>query len=375
MSKFERLLSYLEYDPNNVQLLADAAAAAVDEGRPLQARKLLNRYTNLSPATPKVHGIEGLTAIAEGDFAAAASIFEDLLERHPYDPALKLNLAWARAGLRDFEAAASLLDEEALAVSPSAPTLKIRCLHHLGRLAEALTIGRALVDQYPRNQDLIGALAIVALDANELELAKHYGARAPEQPECLATIGMLRLGEGQLIEAQASFDRALSASPDCARARLGKGLSLLASGETAAASVEIDRAAELFEDHLGAWVAAAWAYFVLGDYKLSRARFERALSIDDTFSEIHGGLAVVDLVEGGLESAERRAEIALRLDRKSLSGALATTLILARRGDMRSAQRVRDAALNEPIGPGGRTLMQMMGRLAAPGATSKATRV
>ncbi len=162
----------------------------------------------------------------------------------------------------------------------------------------------------------------------------------------------------------ALFDRALAAAPRDARALLGKGLGLMAKGERAEAARAIDQAAELFERHLGSWVAAGWAYFIMGDYATSRARFETALAIDDTFAEIHGGLAVLDVMAGQLESAERRTEVALRLDRNCFSAALAKVLMLAGRGDVKTAERVRDIALNTRIGAGGRTIAQAMASLS-----------
>jgi tetratricopeptide (TPR) repeat protein len=176
---------------------------------------------------------------------------------------------------------------------------------------------------------------------------------------------MLQLNQDQADASLPLFERALAAYPQDARARLGKGLALMAQGASDEACGEIDRAAELFGRHLGSWVAAGWAYFVKGDYATSRARFETALAIDDTFAEIHGGLAVLDVMDGEIDRARRRIEVALRLDRNCFSAALARVLILSRQGDAASAARVRDIALNTPIGAGGRTIAQVMASFAA----------
>ena len=64
----------------------------------------------------------------------------------------------------------------------------------------------------------------------------------------------------------------------------------------------------------------------------ARETFERALSIDLNFSESHGGIAVLDALEGKTEKAWRESMIALRLDKKSLGGALATILLLDQSG-------------------------------------------
>ena len=115
-----------------------------------------------------------------------------------------------------------------------------------------------------------------------------------------------------------------------------------------------------FGDHLGSWVAAGWVYYVKGDLATSRARFETALALDDTFAETQGALAVLDLLDDDLESARRRTEIALRLDRNCFAGALAKSMLLEREGKGKAAQKVRDAAMNFPIGPGGRTIAKSL---------------
>ena len=63
-------------------------------------------------------------------------------------------------------------------------------------------------------------------------------------------------------------------------------------------------AAELFVSHIGSWVAAGWAHVIAGDRAAGRARFERALALDDRFAETQGALAVLDVVEGQLGCAE-----------------------------------------------------------------------
>ncbi|HEY2710740.1 MAG TPA: tetratricopeptide repeat protein [Caulobacteraceae bacterium] len=359
-SRLSRLLGFLEQDPTNLQLIAEAAAAAVDEGAPAQAADLLSRYAQLAPLPPALMNLSGLIAIDTQRYADGAAIFEALLAANPEDPSLRFNLAWCRALLQDYEGAAGLLDERTAAVAPLAPALQVQMLHHLGRLDDALAAGQGLAERFPDNQDLMGALATVAMDAEDLRLASSYAARAGQQHDGLAALGMLSLNEDKVDQSLAYFGQALESYPSDARALLGRGLGYMANGDPGAAAPDIDRAAELFGHHLGSWVAAGWAYFVKGDLATSRARFETALALDDTFAETHGGLAVLDFMQGDLESAERRTEVALRLDRNCFAAALAKVLLLNAKGDAASAERVRNIALNVRIGTSGRTIAQAM---------------
>jgi tetratricopeptide (TPR) repeat protein len=363
------LSAFLEHDPDNLRLIADAAEAALDEGDLRACEALLARYARHAPLTPALRNLAGLAALRNADFQAAAETFRDLLSAAPDDPALRFNLAWCLAMLKDYAGASEQLDERAAEANPQAARLKIQMLHHLGQLDEALALGPRLAERVGAEPPLMGALAAAAMDAGDLGLAARYAQSGGEDAEALATAGLLRLNEDRLEEGLKLFDRALASQPDDARALMGKGLALLAKGDRAAAPAFLDRGAERFGRHLGSWVAAGWAYFVNGDYQTSRARFETALSIDDTFAETHGALAVLDIVEGKLESGRRRADVAQRLDRNSFGGALARSLLLSAGGDPAAARRVIDLAMNVPIGSGGRTLAQALAGLSASGRT------
>jgi tetratricopeptide (TPR) repeat protein len=362
-SRLQRLLGFLGHDPKNLRLIADAAQAAFDEGDPACAERLLERYDAIEPLPPALVNLRGMAALDAQRYEDAKTSFEALLAASPDEPELRFNLAWTKAMLRDWRGAEALLGDAVMAASPRAPQLRIQVLHHLGRLDDALAVGGRLAERFPDNRDLMGELATVAIDAEQLSLAEAYARRAGDQHDGLATLGMLTLNDDRVDASIALFRRALAADPRNARALLGEGLGLLAKGEPADATRAIDAAAGLFETHLGSWVAAGWAYFVKGDYATSRARFETALAIDGAFAEIHGGLAVLDVAMGQLESAERRTEVALRLDRNCLSAALAKVLVLSARGDVKTAERVRDTALNTKIGASGRTIAQAMARL------------
>ncbi len=359
-SRRERLNDFLAGDPDNLSLLADAASAAFDERAFDQAADLLDRHARLAPLTPALLNLKGLIALAQQRFAEAAEIFGAVRAAGVDDPALRFNLAWSKAMTGSYGDALALLDDAALAVSARAPALKIQMMHHLEMYDEALAQGAAMAERFPDNHALMGALATLALDAEKPELAQHYAARAGDNDEGQAALGVLALGAYDQPRALALFDAALARQPRNARAWVGRGLGLLAGGDAAGGAQAIDRGAELFGDHLGSWFASGWAHFVEGDNAGARASFERALALDDTFAESHGGLAVMDILDGRLDAARRGADIALRLDRKCFGGALAKSLLLERSGHAELAQKIRQIALTTPIGPGGQTILQAM---------------
>lgn len=366
-SPLARLLAFLEADPQNLSLLADAAEAAMNEGRPSETDRLLDSYAALAPLPPPLQNLKGVAAIANQRFDDARAIFEPLLDAAPHDPGLRFNLAWCRAMAHDYSGAVSLLDEATVGAVPRGAALKVQMLHHLGPLEDALACGMGLAELYPDDEDLMGALAIVAIDAEEADLARDYAERAGASHEGLSTLGMLALSDDDVDRSLALFDRALEDNGDSGRGLLGRGLALLMKGDAAGAAGSLDRSGEIFGSHVGTWVAAGWAHFTTGDYAAARADFERALALDDTFAETQGALAVVDLAENKLASAKRRAAVALRLDPACLSGALARSLLLAGEGQAEKANAIREAALNAPLGPNGRTIAQTMVALGMTG--------
>jgi len=365
VERVDRLLAFLESDPGNQNLMADAAAAALEAGRLSLAEELVDRYAALAPPPPRLINLAGLAALRQGRYDDAAARFEQMLADAPGDPTLRYNLAWARAGRQDWVGVAELLDETVAEAIPAAATLKVQALHQQGELEDALAWGAGFADRWPNDSNLLGALSAAAMDAEQVELAADYARRAGDAPDGLATLGMLQLDQASPQEALALFDRALELQKDSGRALLGKGLVALAELEGAEAARHLDRAAAVFGDHLGTWVSAGWAYFVAGDFVRARQRFETAIAVDDTFAEAHGGLAVIDVLEKRFDEARRGARTALRLDRECFSGVLARSLLLEAEGDSTAAGRLRQAALETPVGPSGQTIAQMAAMLAA----------
>ncbi|WP_426000359.1 tetratricopeptide repeat protein [Caulobacter sp. DWR1-3-2b1] len=364
-SRLDRLLGFLEQDAANLSLIAEAASAAIDENRPELIPSLVQRYAKIAPPTAALRNLSGLAALRESRIDEAREIFAQLLAEEHQDPALRFNLAWCLALGHDWTTVDTLLDSETLSTTPEAARLKLQALHHLARLDEALALGEQWIAAGRGSEALLGALTTIALDAEAFETAERYAAQIPGTLPGLTTQGMLALNAERADRAGSLFEDALRQAPGDGRAQLGMGLSLLSQGEHAPAARWLDQAAETFGDHLGSWVAAGWAHFVVGDLDSSRTRFEAALALDETFSEAHGGLAVIDLLQGAADSAEQRARRAMRLDRAGFGGALATSMLADQRGDAQTAQRIRETALNAPAGPGGRTILQSMSSIGA----------
>jgi tetratricopeptide (TPR) repeat protein len=360
----DRLAALLESDPQNLSLLSGLAEAALAAGRPQLARTTLERYAKLARLPEREAGMAALAAMQAGDFEGASVQFRTLLDRHPDDPALRFNLAWSLAMLKDFQGALGLLDAATADALPQAAALKLQLLHDQGLFDDAFAQGNQFLERHAGNQMILASMSTLALDVEDADLAKKCAEQAGDHPEAHTTLGILALGEQDHAAAKRHFDEALARTPDAPRTLLGKGLVDLAAGNPAVAANEMKRGAKLFETHIGSWIAAGWAHLLANNVPASRRCFETAYNLDDAFAESHGSLAVIDLVEGRIDEAKRRVDVALRLDRESVSAAFAKACIAATAGRAELAQSILQRVFTTPIGRNGYRIADALARLS-----------
>lgn len=359
--RLTRLLSFIESDPTNITLLGDAAACAFDAQQFERCDELLARQQALGAMPPTSMNLRGLCAMARGKFDDALAVFAALPDNES-NPVIRYNKTYAHAMLGHFDDTLALLTDDVLAAVPQGSALRMRSLHHQGSLAEAIEVGKRYADHPEAGIEVCGLLAAALFDAGDLDSAQHFASLAKRSPDGLAISGLLALGESRVCDARALFSEALDTQPENSRARLGAGLVLLEQHRFEQAAQQIDAAAQSFSTHAGSWIAAGWAHLLNGDLVQARARFERAGLIDRGFSEAPGALAIVALKEGRLDDARAQTKIALRLDPRCLSAALAQSLLNASAGNQAAADAILDAALNQPIDSQGNTIAKAIAK-------------
>lgn len=363
-SRADTLLGFLEADGGNLQLLSDAAEAALAEGRLELAETLLERYGSLAPLTDRERNVSGLVAIRNGNPGKAAAEFSFLVQRHPQTPALQFNLAWALSMLGEHQQALDVLDQGTIEALPQAAALKVQLMHDQGAFEEAAEVAQTLLDIHPDHSGLLAATSVLAIDNEDVELARAAATRAGEHPDALTTLGILSLGDERSTVARTYFARALTMNADAPRALIGMGLADLADGHFPQAAENLERGAARFDSHIGSWIAAGWAHLLKGDKGHAETCFRRGYDLDPTFADSQGSLAVLMFLSGREDEGQRMAEVARRLDPKSLTGALAHAMSLSREGDAEKARRIIERAMTMPITSDGKTLAQAMSRFA-----------
>lgn len=361
--RLANLLGWLEGDSENIQLMSDAIDAALDADQIDLARELLDRFREKAELTPAMMNLAGLVSLRAGKPSEAAEYFEKLIASGGDGLPTRFNLAWCHAIGNDNAAALALLDDQMVTQLPQAAALKVHMLHSEGEFEEAMATAQQLAIHHPNHAGLMAAMSVLALDVEDTALAREAAEKAGNHPDALTTLGTLALGDSNVDAARAMFQQALDQNPQNPRAWIGKGLTQLNDADKSGALADLDRGAEMFGDHVGSWIAAGWAYFLSGNHQTARERFQKALDYDDNFAESQGSMAVIEAVEGNMDIARKRTEIAMRLDRQCFSGAFAQSLILQSDGDPEKAAKIIDQALSVPIDADGKTISDMLIRM------------
>ncbi len=355
-SRLESLLSFREHDPGNQQLLLDTAEAAIMEGHDDVADRLIKQLKETAPLD--LAGLDqlGQAAMTGRQFGLAVNLYDSALSAHPGDAGLRFNLAYAHAMEKAFAPALDLLDTATTAALPQAAALEVQLLHDQGQLDLAMEKGREHLARHPEHEGLNATLSVLAMDAEDVDLARQTAVHAGNHPDAITTRGLLALNDDTPDAALGLFEQAMAINPHGPRTWIGRGLARLSAGDQPGAIADLERGASMFDTHIGSWIAAGWAHFVSGDTAAARERFERAYDIDHNFAESIGSLAVIDAIDGYTKDAQRKVKTALRLNRQCFSATLAQTLLLSARGKEESAKELFERALATPVDESGRTI-------------------
>jgi Flp pilus assembly protein TadD len=257
--RLDQMLRFLEMGTDNVPLIAETAEVALDAGELDLAARLTAQLVALAPEHGAALPLRAMIALRFGRFEEAADLYGQLAQVDD-TPAVIFNRAWAFAMMGAKSDALVLLDEECSTAIASAAMLRIQILHEQGEFEGATAIARRMLPIHGDDEGFAAAVGVLALDIEDIDLARSCAARGGNHPDALSTRGLLGLNEGQIEYALTEFDQALNMRNHHPRAWIGRGLAKLARMDAVAAAADIDRGAEQFGDHIGSWIAAGWAF-------------------------------------------------------------------------------------------------------------------
>lgn len=343
-ARLQRLSRFLAVDPDNAALLRDYANEAW-QVREYQACVLaIERLVTLGQTELGDHLMLARALRQQGRATQALDRLRGAATLWPRHPAIALETAYCHVAERDFEQALDALppaadgDAADPELAARVESLRVRTLHHLGRLDDAVEAARRFEAEHGPHSHVQAAVLAVLVDLSSLQQAVQIaqsllpgGGDTQAAPyEVAEPLALQALDEQSAERAMHWVDWAQARRTDDGRIWLLKGLALLQSGQREAAIPALERAADLMPTHAGSHLGLGWACLLQGEHARARQAFEAAEQASPAFAEVYGSLAVLDVVEGRKDAARAQLRRAQGLDRHCASALFALALLEGR---------------------------------------------
>ena len=345
-ARLQRLGRFLSVDPDNATLLRDYANEAW-QVREYQACVLaVERLLGLGQTVLGDHLMLARALRQQGQAEQALGRLRGTAALWPNEPVVALETAYCHFAEREFEQALEALPPQAQGealdaeLAARAEGLRVRALHHLGRLDDAVAAAQRFEALHGSHAHVQASVLAVLVDQSNLQQAAQMahsllpaGGDVQAAPyEVAEPLALQALDEQGAERALHWVDWALARRTDDGRIWLLKGLALLQSNQREAAIGALERAADLMPTHAGSHLGLGWACLLHGDRARARQAFEAAAQASPAFAEVYGSLAVLDAAEGHKEAARAQVRRAQGLDRHCASALFALALLEGRQG-------------------------------------------
>ena len=248
----------LRFEPKNAHALNLLGMLAVNQGRPIDAIKLIRLALEQDPSDHQAHANIGLAYRDSGDRASAARHLQQSLQIHPDDPVVLNNLGnvlreldrprdavscferalgidrdyaecWSNLAAAQTELCnyrkATIAADRALALNPRLPQAHHshgNILRQLGQFSEALASYLKAVELAPDYAEALISKSDVERDLNQPETARRTLQQVlrlqPRNPFAHYALGVLAEQLGQREEAAMRFQEAIAIAPAYANA-------------------------------------------------------------------------------------------------------------------------------------------------------------
>lgn len=357
--RLQRLSGYLEQDPTNPVLLADACESAIACGQHEQAEGYIVAAQRLELDRREWMFRRARLCIARRDLDEAAGLLEQLRAEWGPHPILSHDLGYVRLLQGQPQAAFALLQPwmQDAAVAAQWPAnhrepmqvLWLRACHRLGLLEEASDWVQQERDAGVLEAAASGVAGLIALDLDDLPAARMLADAALEvdasQLEALVARGSVALAEGDTRGARKWLQAALKHHPHDGRTWSALGMASMMEADFKAAQQHLQRAVQAMPEHVETWHALGWAHLMRGEGEAAASAFRSALELDAQDADTHGALAVVLQLLGDHAKAQHHLEEAERLDAGSVTAACARAVLSGEVRDPGKLEAVMQEAL------------------------------
>ncbi len=194
--------------------------------------------------------------------------------------------------------------------------LKAQLLHHEQNLDEAITLLETLRIDYPMNADVIGLLALIYFDNNQLEQAEQFAKAAlsiePNQYEGLLVQMLLRALEQNTTPDE--INTLIQRNPQDSRLWFALGAAELRLINIPKALDAFFHATTIWPDFYDSWIYAGWCQLLQNQLAEAKLSFEKALNISEQEAEAWGGLALISALNNHQSDAKKELEKCLARD-------------------------------------------------------------
>ena len=235
----------LKLNARDPVLNAYAAVAALERKRPVEAARYLDAAgAAVSALAPELELRLGVLAGAEGLYARASALFEDLVRRGYGQSNVRYNLALARYLEKDYQA--SIRELESLKSNhPSSDVLNLlgQAYEKSGQLQKAVDTLREATLVAPKDENNYLDLANLCVDHGNYSLGIEVidvGLKNnPSSAKLLLQLGLLHVLSGESARAQDEFERAGRLEPASALPGAAIELSAIQQSRLAEATVSL----------------------------------------------------------------------------------------------------------------------------------------
>ena len=289
---------------------------------------------------PMVGHIDGVLALQNQKTEEAKAIFQDVLSKAPEYPPTQYMLSLVYFNDRNFQNAASLLEQytEANPGQIQAGILYVNTLLQLNQLEKAQVVLNEFREEFPEDPRVLAMLGNVYLRQGQTDLAIEILQQAvkidPEQAQSRLQLGSSLVSrEATVAEGQQELIKAIELDPDLLRAEVTLFRSYMAQKKYSAARQIAD---SLEEKNKGSSQGAnlkALTYFAEGDLDKAKVHLQDTLKRFPADFVTSRNLARIYIRENNLEDAKSLYEKVLEIQPSHLETLNQLALIAARQGD------------------------------------------
>jgi len=364
--KLLRLQGFYTKDKTNLTLFQDLFELTMSLGRFSEAKDLLVNLEAKLCEEPIIKFDWSKFHIAQAEYEIALEILETLLTDGTVNTGVIYNILWCKLNLKRFQEVIEEMDKHSNFVDeyPAFQLLKIRAMHNLGRIEEALFLVQHYLEFNKDDQDALGLKAILSLDLGRYDEASVAADMAlilnPFNHEALTVLSSVALVEQNPDKALVHLSKSENITTRSGRMMLNLGQAQMLNMDFLEAEESLKKASELMPDHIGTWHALAWVELVQNKVDFAEQSLQKAMDLDRNFSETHGGLAVIAVRKGNIDLARKLTKTALRLDPNCVSGRYAESLLLEASGEVQLAKEKVTNLIESTKSGDGRPLTELI---------------